>query len=88
MQRSIGKRVPRHPIQVRFGQTDYEFIATQASSVGESFSEFVRTAALARAWMSYARHNVGELASLDTVYEAAARLLGEETGRRRTDPPA
>jgi hypothetical protein len=61
---------------IRFNPADYEWVARHAAAAGVSFSEYVRTAAMARAWMDYARQNMGELAGLQTVYEAAARMIG------------
>lgn len=75
----------RRTIQIRVTEGDQEWIALQATAAGESISEFVRTAALARAWMEYARRNKDQIEGLETVYQAAARALGEDAARRRGD---
>jgi hypothetical protein len=78
--------MPLHPRQVRFTPVDEEWIARHAAELGETFSEYVRKAALARAWMDEARLRPETVPGAQTVYEAAGRLLGEETDRRRSSP--
>jgi hypothetical protein len=73
----------RHPRQVRFDPIDEEWIARHAVEVGETFSEYVRKAALARSWMDEARLRPETVPGAQTIYEAAGRLLDEEALRRR-----
>jgi hypothetical protein len=71
----------QHVAKVRFTAGDHEWIARQAAAAGESFSEFVRTAALARAWMVYAWKHPEGVGDLAVVYERTRRLLEDESAR-------
>jgi hypothetical protein len=55
-----------------------------AAAEGESVSEFMLKAGLARAWMAYALRQPRELKGLSRLYDLAGRLLEAEVDRRHS----
>lgn len=62
---------------IRFDPQAWEYISREAAHMGIPASEFVRTAALARAAFNISRRSPDEAAEFNELYDAAQRLSAQ-----------